>query len=106
MSQLTDDERKEALEHRDAILDVRAILATSSGKRFLKYLFKHQEVAQLPDLGLEGSFLHDRLGSLRPGRLLFELVCEANAELAGTLLAEIEKERYAELYKQAEIGQN
>ncbi len=95
----------EAIEHRDALLDIRAILASASGLRFLKYLFKTLDVTELPEIGLEGNLLHDRLGFLRAGNSIFKLVAEANAEIAGDLLAKNEKERYAKIYADAKIGQ-
>lgn len=98
MSDLNDQEIKEAIEHRDVLLDIRAILATSSGKNFFKYLFKHLEVNELPPLGLEGSFLMDKLGFLRAGNSIFKLVAEADPAIAGALLAQNEKDRYVELY--------
>lgn len=102
--EMTEEERREAIEHRDVLLAIRAILATSSGKVFFKYLFKQFEVAQLPEIGMEGTLLADKLGFLRAGRSIFELVSEADAEKAGQLLAENEKERYAKLYADAQIG--
>lgn len=101
---LSEEELKEAIEHRDVILAIRAVLATSSGKFLFKYLFKHLEVAQLPEIGMEGTLLADKLGFLRAGRSIFELAAEADAERAGQLLAENEKERYAKLYASAQIG--
>lgn len=103
MTELSEEENKLALEHRDALLDVRAILATDPGRRFFKYLFKYFEVGQLPEFGLEDKDLVHRLGMLRPGRALFELVSEADADMAATFLAYIEKERYAELIKNSSI---
>lgn len=103
--ELTQEEVAEAIEHRDMLLDVRAILATTSGRNFFKYLFEHFEVTQLPDLGLEGNLLMEKLGFLRAGNAIFKLVAEANAEMAATLLAQNEKDRYAKLYSDAQIGQ-
>lgn len=100
---MSQEERKLAAEHRDAHLDARAILATASGRRFFKYLFKNLDVGQLPELGLEGNFLHDKLGSIRAGNEIFKLIAEAHPELAGLLLAEVEKERYEQLYKEQNI---
>lgn len=104
-SDLTQEEVQDAIEHRDALLDVRAVLATISGRNFFKYLFKSFEVGVLPDYGLEGNFLHDKLGFLRAGNSIFKLVAEADAEQAATILAKIEKDRYAKLYSEAKIGQ-
>jgi hypothetical protein len=95
--ELSEEERTELLEHRDALLDIRAMLAQDNGPRFFKYLFKHLEVGQLPPLGMEGNLLSDKLGSLRAGRAIFEIVSEADAETAARLLAEIEKEKYAKM---------
>lgn len=94
---MTDEERREALEHRDALLDIRAILSTSHGRRFFKYLFKVLDVAELPDIGVEGPLLHERLGFLRVGHSIFKLASEANHEVSGQILAEIEKEKYERL---------
>ncbi len=92
------EEVKESIEHRDALLDIRAILATSSGTRFFKYLFKSFDVCELPEQGLEGEILHERIGVLRAGHAMFKLISEANHQVAANILAEVEKERYARLY--------
>ena len=100
------DEHKEAVEHRDALLDIAAILATSSGKRFFKYLFKELQVGELPAQGVEGNYLMDTLGFLRAGNAIFKLVAEADAGKAGEILAKIEREKYDELYKESHTGQS
>ncbi len=100
----SEEEIKEAIEHRDVLLDVRAVLATNSGKKFFKYLFKHLEVTELPQFGLEGTMLSEKLGFLRAGNSIFKLIAEADANFAGAVLAEIEKERYAQMYANAQIG--
>jgi len=41
---------------------------------------------------------------LRAGNSIFKLASEANPVAAATLLAEIEKERYAQIYQDANIG--
>lgn len=96
---------KEAIEHRDVVLNVRSVLATTPGKILFKYLFKSFDVGQPPFQGFEGAMLHDHLGFLRSGNSIFKLACEANAETAAGLLAEIEKDRYETLCKDADIGQ-
>lgn len=96
--ELTQEEVSERIEHRDAVLDVRAIYSTLSGRRFLKYLLKNFEVATLPPQGLEGSLLFEALGFLRAGKSIWELMAEADPTMAGQLLSEVEKERYAKLY--------
>lgn len=94
---VTDEERRLAIEHQDTLRDLQAVLATVSGRNFIKYLFKHLEVMALPEIGLEGMLLYDRLGSLRHGRTIFNLVSQANGQLASQLLSEVEKERQDEL---------
>lgn len=91
--ELSDDILKELMEHQQVLQDVVSILATHPGERFIKYLFKYFEVAELPDLGLRDDLLIDKLGSLRPGRALFRLVSEADPRMAGILLAAVEKEK-------------
>lgn len=100
---LSEEERKEAIEHRDMLLDLRAVLATVSGKKVFKYLYKHLGVSELPEFGMTGDLLMDRLGYLRAGNAVFKLVSEADAELSGEILAKVEKEKYAQIYAD---GQN
>lgn len=102
----TSEEIKEAIEHRDVLLDIRAVLATNEGKRLFKYLFKSFEVGELPPLGMDGPILMDKLGFLRAGNSIFKLAAEGEAGVAGALLAQIEKERYVEIYKDAKIGES
>jgi hypothetical protein len=101
--QLSQEELKAALEHRDMLADVRAILQTSAGQRFFKYLFKHFGAVELPPMGMEGVDLHEYLGHLRTGQQIFKIAAEANDILAAQLLTQIEKERYAELLEQNSV---
>ena len=91
------EEIKEAIEHRDILLAIRSMLGTPSGRAFFKYLFKHFQVGELPEMGLDGTMLADTLGFLRAGNSVFKLVAEADAEMAGKFLAENEKEKYDRL---------
>lgn len=100
--QITKEEFRERAEHRDAILDIRAMLNSESGRRFFKYLFKNFDVGSLPERGMDGEILHEYLGFLRAGNSIFKLASEANVEIAAQLLAKIEKERYADLYPEPE----
>lgn len=102
--ELTAEEQKLAIEHRDVLLAIRAVIATKSGKVFVKYLFKSLSVAEVPEFGLEGNLLHDRIGVLRAGSSIFKIIAEANFEIAGSLVSEIQKELYAELYAEQNIG--
>lgn len=98
--EMSEEIRKEAAEHRDVILDIRAMLISQSGQKFLKYLFKHLDVGEVAEMGMEGNLLHDRLGFLRAGNSIYKLIAEADFEFAGMTLAQIEKERYERLSEQ------
>lgn len=100
--QLTQEEISERIEHRDALLNIRAILATPAGRGFFKYLFTALEVNELPPLGFDSALLMDKLGFLRAGNSIFKLVAEADAQTAADLLAQNEKERYARLYSESD----
>ena len=99
---MDDESFQEAIEHRDILLDIRLLLSNPAGQRFFKYLFKHFQVGELPEMGLDGVLLADTLGFLRAGNSVFKLVAEANTEVAGRLLAENEKDKYDRLRKQSE----
>lgn len=97
--ELTEEELKEAREHRDVVLALQAILATPQGKILFKYLFKSLDLGEMPELGLTGEHLHDRLGFLRVGQAIFKLASEANVQISAEILAQLEKERYDEKYR-------
>ncbi len=84
-------------------MNLRALLELEVGRGFIRYLFKSLDVGEFPPLGVDGPILHDRLGFLRVGNQIFKLASEANPLTAAELLAQIEKERCAELYKQDQI---
>lgn len=102
---LSPEDRELALEHRNAILDIQAVIGTENGRRFFKYLFKSLDVGEVPVFGLTDEFLHDRLGFLRAGNSIWKIACEANCVIAGKILAEIEKEKYEKLIQDARTGQ-
>ena len=52
----------------------------------------------MPPAGLDGDDLREQLGFFRAGHSIFEIASEANPTVAGSLLAQKEKERYAALY--------
>ncbi len=92
---IKDEEIRERAKHAQTVQDIRVVLTTPSGRALVKYLFESFELTELPEIGMEGNLLYDKLGSLRPGRLFFNIVSEANPEMAGTILAQITKEKYA-----------
>ncbi len=102
--QMDDEEIAEAIEHRDALLAIRAILKSQHGFEFFKYLFKYIGILDLPDIGLEGPIVFEQLGKLRAARSVWKLVAEADPEIAGQILARVEKDEYERIYKQANIS--
>ena len=84
------------------LLDLRAVLATQSGKRAFKYLLKHLGVNELPEMGLTGELLMDKLGFLRAGNAVFRLLAEADVEVTSKLITKNEKERHAILYTESQ----
>jgi hypothetical protein len=93
-NQISDWEMRERRAHAEMLKDIQAVLATKSGRSFIKYLFREFEVGELPPIGLEGNILMDKLGFLRAGNSVFKMVAEANHEAAGQILGQIEKEKY------------
>lgn len=93
---IREQEAKDALEHRGVLSDIDAVMVTKSGKNFIKHLFKILRVGEVPESGLLEAFLRDELGTIRAGRIVFELVAEANSQMAGAILGQIEKEKYVQ----------
>lgn len=86
--------RKDHVEHL-AVLDmIKVVLGTPAGRAFAKYLLKSFEVGELPPIGVENDYLRDKLGFLRAGVSVFEILAQANPDVTGTLLAQIQKEKY------------
>ena len=103
---MTQEEVSERIEHRDALLDIRAIIKSAAGRRFFKYLLKNYDPIFLPPMGLEGPILYEGLGQRRAYIEFFNLVSEADAGAAAEILAENIRARNAELYREnAEAGQ-
>lgn len=101
---MTPQEIREALEHKDVLEAIRDVLSRPTGRRLFKYLFKEFSVAEIPDVGYEGVVLHGMLGHYRAGSAIYKIACEANADVAGQLLAEKEKDAIDELYKDSLDG--
>jgi len=91
MDQETQRERQEYM---TALEDIKAVVYTKPGRTLIKYLFKSLDVGEMPEIGLAENILYDRLGFIRAGNSIFELVSEANPEQAALILAEIKKEKY------------
>lgn len=91
-------ELRERAEHQDVLKNLRIILSTPQGKDFVKYLFKSFSVGEFPPVGVPEEFLREEIGFLRSGNAIFKIISEANAEVAGSLLAQIEKEKHVQAY--------
>lgn len=90
----TQEEVSERIEHRDALLNLRAVLKTNEGRGFFKFLFKNYSPIDLPPEGVEGTFLHEKLGMKRAFNELWNLACEADHMTSALILAEVRKENY------------
>lgn len=86
-------EERERLEEIEATKAVGMISRSSEGQKFLKHLFRTLAVGEVPMRGMSGEELHDFVGFLRAGRAVFNLVAKANPQVAGDLMATIERER-------------
>ena len=104
--QPSQEEVSEAVEHQNALLNVRAILKTGPGRNFFRYLFKYFDVTDFPEIGIDGPMLHDLLGKMRAGRALWQLAAEADPDSAAQLLALNERDKYAKLYRENIDGQS
>jgi hypothetical protein len=94
------EDQKEALEHDQVLKDLREVISTDQGKSFIAYLFKSFGVGTLPEQGITGDLLMDHIGYLRAGEAIFQLVSEANAQVAGTILATNKEREYAAIKQQ------
>lgn len=99
---LTQQDVTDAIEHQNALLDLRAIFSTPAGKRFFRYLFKNFEVATLPPQGIDGPLLFEKMGFLRAGNSIFELASEADFQIAANLLAQNKKDEYERALQDAQ----
>jgi len=97
---LEERERKEAKEHQDVLIAIATLLKHREGIQLFRYMFKNFEVMTTPPLGMHGMDLHEYLGFLRAGNSIYKLACEADSESAASILAKLERDRYAELYEQ------
>lgn len=91
--------RQETIEHRDVLLAISKIIKTPEGEILFNYLFKNFDVMTVPAVGMQGMELHEYLGFLRAGNSIYKLVCEADSEKAGSILAKQERDRYADQYQ-------
>lgn len=98
-----EEERREQLEHRDVLLAIGVLLKLKEGQQLFKYLFKNLEITTAPVQGMEGNELHEYLGFLRAGNSIYKLVCEADADIAASILSKLERERYEHIYEQHRI---
>ena len=98
---ISHEEAMEIAEHQQMISAIQTVVQTKAGKDFVKYLLKSFDIGELPAVGTSGDFLMDRLGFLRAGQSVFKMIAEASPDIAGQIIAQIEKERYAQLLLEA-----
>lgn len=91
------EQLKEAMKHREVLLAIQKVLSTKEGKIFVKYLFETFGVLETVPVGMSGDILMEYLGHLRAGNSIFKIVVESSPDLTGQLIAQIEKEKYAEI---------
>jgi hypothetical protein len=101
-----EEERQSRLQHRDVLLAIGVLLQQKEGLTLFKYLFKNLDVVAKPDLNLDEKLLWQQIGFLNAGHSIFELICEADPNIAGQLIAELERERYERRYKQYRAEQD
>lgn len=90
---------RERIEHQEILKDLRAVLSHAYGKNFIRYLFKEFSVGDFPlTQGIDNGFLMESLGYFKAGNAIFKIVSEASPELAGQILAQIEKEKHVQKY--------
>ena len=91
---IAEEERKTRVKEETAILDVQAILSTKAGRSFIKYLFDSLGVGECPPEGLLEPYLREQLGLYRVGQSVFNLVSQANPEIAGQIFAQLQREKH------------
>lgn len=98
-----EETRREQIEHRDVLLAIASLIKTKEGNQLFSYLFKNFEATNLPDRTMQGEVLHEYLGFLRAGNSIYKLACEADSEMAASIIAKIERKRYEQIYEQHRI---
>ena len=103
VTQQAEQDRKDSIEHRDVLLAIAMILKQKEGRQLFSYLFKNFEVTCVPDIGMKGEELHEYLGFLRAGNSIYKLASEADSENAASILANLERKRYDDIYERHRI---
>lgn len=98
--------QSEMKEHETMLLDLSHIMATPQGQNFVKYMFKHFGVGELPAINIPDKLRDEYIGFLRAGQSIFEVVSQADSNRAGLILAQIKKEQYDVYAKQDSNGQD
>lgn len=93
---LQEQQMREQVEYQNCLNDIRTVLGTAPGKRFMLYLLKSLNYGDFPPPGFPENMLQDRLGFLRAGQSIFEMIVQAHPDHAGDLAAIIAKERYVQ----------
>ncbi len=84
---------KEQAEYNHALKCIQVVIQTQAGRDLITYLLKSLDVNEYPVVGMTGDMLMDRMGFLRAGNSIFKLIAAATPDIAGQIVAQIEKER-------------
>jgi len=89
---ISKEELREELRLRQAYAAIKQLLATQDGRVFMMYLLREFEYGEMPQVGMDKDLMLDKMGMLRAGQAIFNLIAEADPYGAAALLGEIKKE--------------
>lgn len=88
----TPDEIRRQIEHGKFLEDLREVLKDQKVRDVFKYLLRELRLAQYPELGAQGVFLHEELGYLKTSKVIFDHLCEADPYTAAMIFTMIRKD--------------
>lgn len=85
-------EMEEKAKHHRLLSHINALLSTISGQEFIKYLFEQfSPLANIPPF-CKSEELIERAAFNRTGVAIYNIISEANPDMAGVILSKIRKE--------------
>jgi len=90
---MSEEDRRFLLERNKALEDLRQVLASPHGRNLIKFLFGQLMVGEIPPVGIPDNLTNEMLGTIRAGKLLFDLVTAASPEIAASIFTTVIKER-------------
>ena len=91
--------RQEYIAHQDMLKSIAVVLSNPHGKKFIKYLLTSFDFGKYPAVGLRDQDLLEYTAFLRSGQSIYNMVLEAEPELTGQLITEMEKEQHYQTTK-------